>query len=983
MIILLLMFKSLRKYLPLFICVSFLSTSTYWNLSPYDSQTTHTSAEHLAPSRTIETTLVQWVNGVGMGNVSSIDATSKETILFSAGLSLLAAWFLPPLNLAVIDWASLFNLSLFVGVAGLVLGGTIGFIYLIIASVSKLMNSEDNILDLVDPLRLSVFFSYFFASLIYFYFFLIGGMSAGSLESYSLLQLLSFVLGLFIGKKLIDRQTIKQITNTLTAFDEDEIEELDGDDEVIKKIPPQAILKLFSRLEDRLLPILSRWIVLNIDLKSSVFVQILKKGETDAEFNYIVKILNLAKEIGRGSYELDALEVFYAKLKSMVSGGFQREEVDSHLRKNEIRDPDQSKAKKVVSLEVAPMPQMAPHLKQMQIIAFEMTQDPQLNPEENNIFSDSKVFIEFLIKLAEDENLFLRFSGFVEEIEVPVTYTELLTQQIQKYTGGEMPPLMEHFLSRLNPEEEEEDGETSSEVESAEEVNVKLLEEGAVGNGAPLLLSLKEILSIINESKVQNPIPDEYLKEAEEMVISAFNWMMERGAHLGFAPKEHLNRAMSNYIDTQLPDGSDGKKFLYFFKARDFISSNEDYLIGFNRKIHIGLAIDFMFFLKNRFESNLGEEIRIETPDGIRHITLTHELLMALIAEYCFHEFHGEVLPQEEASEEEGKITHQRLYEYVQHDLLRYLFDDKNLLQYFIRQFINKTDLINELEITIGRLSNNYKGEDLKEFMKAFNSLRQTLVLMDPTPILSEAEEELLTYAQRWERVELSSKLSPNKIWEFVQKEIDNPNYFGGHTVESLQYLLGEMIRRLKTQRRSWPRGPLSKDHIGVTLDTFLNQKVIPVLEEFGPKVGKDPETEYWRLVSVLNLHLFNSGAQFLENGEVNVQQLRRTYLRGVNLSKLGLPWEELNGGIDFEGADLRQANLDGLDLQFFKLRGAHLAKAKARGAKILRSQIVNEGLNIEDLDVTDEEPLFIIEDMVEYHLGQRAFSDSALDSAI
>ncbi len=185
------------------------------------------------------------------------------------------------------------------------------------------------------------------------------------------------------------------------------------------------------------------------------------------------------------------------------------------------------------------------------------------------------------------------------------------------------------------------------------------LEPGAIGEGLPLLFLINKGI-VLGQFK---NIPEDDIQTVEKLLDSAeLRLKREATRHTG-EQKEVLLFVLSN-LDLL-------KENIDYFLAALTILSKEDYLLGFKGR-RLGIAVDFVHFI-------LELESIIDKDGNIIKAALIQEERILLAIEYLFHELHGE-----------EEISHYKLYNNIQHDLLRDLFGEENHFKHVARMFIDQ-----------------------------------------------------------------------------------------------------------------------------------------------------------------------------------------------------------------------------------------------------------------------------------------------------
>ncbi len=478
-------------------------------------------------------------------------------------------------------------------------------------------------------------------------------------------------------------------------------------------------------------------------------------------------------------------------------------------------------------------------------------------------------------------------------------------------------------------------------------------ENGAIGNGVPLRFSDQEFMEKIEATSVKE---GERYEKVSQLVADAVQKLMkyqhlmnERIRTLEDQNEsedvevskrsEHLKIAVDNYISAS----STGNKtfLLHFFDASDWISSEEDYLLGFHRKEggveHIGLSVDLILYLK----SLEGQTIRM---DKKWEIEMTPDLVLTLIAEYVFHELHGE-----------GGIDHHELYENIQRKLLGDLFPDQNVLKIFLRKFINKESAYfnyNRYRIT---RKGDYIAKNVSDFIDAFTRLYVYGQQLDDAIVLFEEEKDALSYLGQWTLVQLHPDVPPQEIWTYIIHEMELFEI----PLEAFQYLFAEAI--LRFNKNGWPD---KCEECGKEIRPHLRSLLLEELQRYSFEEDMmSSGISYLQTIFALNVRLWESNLFGPADFRLSKSHFSGAYLRGIDFSSAFKNYDTSSYGFLLINAYLREANFSGLDLRKFDFSGADLRGAIFSGATLLRSQVLKQGIDLSILKVDPNYPIKIIED--------------------
>lgn len=280
------------------------------------------------------------------------------------------------------------------------------------------------------------------------------------------------------------------------------------------------------------------------------------------------------------------------------------------------------------------------------------------------------------------------------------------------------------------------------------------------------------------------------------------------------------------------------------------------------------------------------------------------------------------------------------------------LFQDA--LAYIIRKFTNRferaLDLHNEREYNIKkskleriiafRESNpdTLAVKSIESYLLRFRDFNDWFMFVAEEREGGTFDEEfpqmdtLFQYFRFEYHIELSPEFTPDQIWDFIKiHQNDSIIHFQTKNLEALEYLLSEIIRRLKS-RPQWPHeGPFSPKEYPNTLkmikgivENALRRKPIHT-----GNIEEQIRKYLLRVESILALHL--RGVKEMKSFTQNISfiDLFSAYLRGVDFRGLEFP---LN--FELNDSDLREARLEGVDLSSVDFSGVH-----AKGATITYSQ--------------------------------------------
>lgn len=480
-----------------------------------------------------------------------------------------------------------------------------------------------------------------------------------------------------------------------------------------------------------------------------------------------------------------------------------------------------------------------------------------------------------------------------------------------------------------------------------------LAKKGAIGNGMPLNMERSKFYQ-----KIRETIVDDHLYEPASQIVAEavakkllkyqneLEQELEKNKEDDVLLKKRfdaLKLVTDRYIDAR--NDNNYKNTLAFFEASEWISSSEDYLLGFHHVVNethvLGFSADFILYLKGLE----GHKFKFSDQEGeLFEIVFSHDMVLTLIAEYLFHELHGE-----------ENVAHHMLYQNVQRQLFGELFGEHNLIKFFARKFIDKSAAVYQLRKFKESFPNGVQALNLNEFVQIFTSLKKHEYEMKRGIIYFSEEIELLDSLKSWSNVELVDSVSPQNIWDYLNNElvIDNNSF------EAVQYLMCEMIHRIQRSPKGWPeQGPLSRERIVASVSKFLYGDLLAETEENQEKEAHlEKSKRWWRTVTAVYLRLMT--AEIFIMVPVDLSKLRGAYLKGIDLSLI-IP---LGMELDLREADLREANFANLDLRDLDLGKTDLSGADLSGAILKRSQIMRQEIDLSKVFMDPENPLKIIED--------------------